>query len=160
MLPAFLTKIVPTELRLELERQMIPYSMLPIVNAVLNGTSALLLLAGFYRIRRGDRDGHRAFMLAAVATSSLFLASYLVYHAHAGSIRFQRQGWIRPVYFLVLISHTLLAAAVVPLAVVTLMRALRGRFDLHRRVARWTLPVWLYVSITGVVVYVMLYQMK
>jgi uncharacterized membrane protein YozB (DUF420 family) len=139
---------------------MIPYPLLPTVNALLNGTSALLLLAGFHRIRRGDRNGHRGFMLAAVAASSLFLASYLVYHAHAGSVRFGGQGWVRPVYFLILISHTLLAVAVLPLVFVTVLRALRGRFDSHRRIARWTFPIWLYVSVTGVVVYVMLYHLQ
>jgi len=97
-------------------------------------------------------------MVAAVATSSLFLITYLYYHAHVGSVRFPGQGWVRPVYFALLISHTLLAAAVVPLVLVTLTAALRGQIERHRRVARWTYPIWLYVSVTGVVVYLMLYQ--
>ncbi len=139
---------------------MIPYSALPTVNALLNGTSACLLLAGYIRIRRGDRTGHRAFMLAAVLASSLFLASYIVYHAHAGSVHFLGQGWIRPVYFSILITHTLLAATVLPLVLVTVWRALKQRFDRHRRIARWTFPIWLYVSVTGVVVYVMLYHIQ
>src|SRR5262245_42819678 len=101
---------------------------------------------------------HRACMIAAVVTSSLFLICYLYYHAHVGSVRFPGQGWVRPVYFSILISHTILAAVVVPLVIVTLMRGLRGRFDRHRAIARWTFPIWLYVSITGVVIYVMLYQ--
>ena len=96
-------------------------------------------------------------MLAAVICSTLFLTSYLIYHYHVGSVRFQGQGWIRPVYFTILLTHTILAAAVVPLALITLTRALRERFDAHRRIARWTLPIWLYVSVTGVVVYWMLY---
>ncbi len=139
---------------------MIPYSALPTVNALLNGTSACLLLAGYIRIRRGDRTGHRAFMPAAVLASSLFLTSYLVYHAHAGSVHFLGQGWIRPVYFSILITHTLLAATVLPLVLVTVWRALKQRFDRHRRIARWTFPIWLYVSVTGVVVYMMLYHIQ
>ena len=102
---------------------------------------------------------HRAFMIAALVTSSLFLVSYLYYHAHVGSVRFQGQGWSRPVYFTILISHTILAAVVVPMVIITLSRALRERFDRHRAIARWTYPVWMYVSITGVVVYVMLYHL-
>src|SRR5512136_597158 len=123
---------------------MISYSDLPTLNATLNGTSALLLLAGYYRIRQRDRSGHRAFMIAALVTSALFLASYLSYHAHAGSIRFQGQGWVRPVYFAILISHTLLAALVPPLVIIALRHALKVEFDRHRRIARWTFPVWLY----------------
>jgi len=102
---------------------------------------------------------HRAFMIAALVTSSLFLVSYLYYHAHVGSVRFQGQGWSRPLYFTILISHTILAAVVVPMVIITLSRALRERFDRHRAIARWTYPVWMYVSITGVVVYVMLYHL-
>lgn len=134
-------------------------SLLPALNAALNGTSAALLLLGYVSIRRGAKDKHRLFMTAACVTSTLFLVSYLYYHAHHGSTRFQGTGWIRPVYFSILISHTILAAAVVPLVLVTLVRALRGSFDRHAKVARWTLPVWLYVSITGVVIYGMLYRM-
>jgi uncharacterized membrane protein YozB (DUF420 family) len=109
-------------------------------------------------IKRGRMAAHRTLMLTAVATSSLFLASYLYYHAHVGSVPFQGQGWSRPVYFTILISHTILAAAIVPLVIITLIRALRESFDRHRAIARWTYPLWLYVSITGVVIYFMLYQ--
>jgi uncharacterized membrane protein YozB (DUF420 family) len=133
---------------------------LPAVNATLNALSALLLMAGFLLIRRRKIRAHRAVMLAAVVSSTLFLTSYLVYHAHVGSVHFPGHGAARIVYFSVLVSHTLLAAAVPVLAAITLVRALRGRFDRHKRIARWTLPIWLYVSVTGVVVYVMLYQMR
>lgn len=131
---------------------------LPLVNAVLNGIAATLLVAGFGFVRNGKIRFHKACMGTAVAVSALFLVSYLTYHYQVGSIRFTAQGWPRPVYFTVLITHTVLAAAVVPLVLVTLWRALRGRFDRHARIARWTLPVWLYVSVTGVVVYLMLYR--
>jgi uncharacterized membrane protein YozB (DUF420 family) len=130
---------------------------LPALNAILNGASALMLIAGWFCIRRRAIAAHRACMLAAVAISALFLASYLVYHARVGSVRFQGAGTIRGLYFAILISHTLLAAVIVPLVAVTLIRALRGRFDRHAAIARWTLPIWIYVSITGVVIYVMLY---
>jgi uncharacterized membrane protein YozB (DUF420 family) len=130
---------------------------LPALNAVLNGTSALLLVAGYVCIRRRAIAAHRACMLAAVGTSVLFLASYLVYHAQVGSVRFQGTGIVRSVYFAVLLSHTVLAAAIVPLVAITLNRALRGRFDRHAAIARRTLPIWIYVSITGVVIYLMLY---
>jgi uncharacterized membrane protein YozB (DUF420 family) len=116
-------------------------------------------MAGYWCIRRKLVRAHSFFMLAALGTSSLFLVSYLTYHFHAGSIRFQGEGWIRAVYFTILISHTILAASVVPLALVTLLQALRTRFDRHRRIARWTLPIWFYVSVTGVVIYFMLYHM-
>jgi len=109
-------------------------------------------------IKRGRMGAHRAFMIAAVVTSSLFLASYLYYHYHVGSVRFQGQGWSRPVYYTILTSHTILAATIVPLVIVTLSRALRERFDRHRAIARWTYPLWMYVSMTGVVIYFMLYQ--
>jgi uncharacterized membrane protein YozB (DUF420 family) len=133
---------------------------LPGVNAALNATTALLLTTGYVLIRRGRRRAHRAVMLSAFAVSVLFLASYLWYHAHAGVTRFPGRGWIRPVYFAILISHTVLAAAIVPLVLVTLARGLRADFPRHARLARWTLPVWLYVSVTGVVVYVMLYRLS
>ncbi len=136
---------------------MIPYAELPTVNAALNGTSALLLLAGYSRIRRRDRTGHRAFMIAALVTSILFLLSYLTFHAHAGSVRYQRQGWSRTLYLSILASHSLLAAVIVPMVIITLHRALKGKFDRHRQVARWTFPIWLYVSVTGVIVYLMLF---
>lgn len=135
------------------------YSYLPTVNALLNTSSAVLIVAGIWFIRRGRRRTHKRLMLSAVVTSSLFLASYLTYHAHAGTVRFQGQGWPRAVYLTILISHSLLAAVVVPLVLVTVTRALRGRFERHRAVARWTYPVWLYVSVTGVVIYVMLYHL-
>jgi uncharacterized membrane protein YozB (DUF420 family) len=132
---------------------------LPALNALLNATSAMLLVLGWQLIRRGHREAHRRAMLAAVSCSAVFLVSYLTYHAQVGSVRFQGQGVIRIVYFTILISHTILAAAVVPLVLVTLVRALQARFDRHRRLARITFPVWCYVSVTGVIVYWMLYQL-
>ena len=136
---------------------MISVSQLPSLNAALNSLSAVFLFAGFRFIKSGNRQAHRACMLTAFACSILFLISYLVYHYQVGSVGFKGQGWIRPVYFTILITHTILAAAVPPLALITLVRALRERFDAHRRIARWALPIWLYVSVTGVVVYLMLY---
>lgn len=136
-------------------------SLFPALNATLNGASAILITTGRALIRSNRREKvrlHRACMIAAVATSSLFLTSYLYYHAHVGSVRFPGQGWVRPVYFALLVSHTLLAATVVPLVLLSLTAALRGRFERHRRIARWTYPIWLYVSVTGVVVYIMLYR--
>lgn len=138
---------------------MIEVSQLPAVNATLNAVAATLLAAGYACIRRGRIDLHRRCMVAAFATSALFLASYLVYHAQAGSRPFTGEGPIRVVYFTVLISHIILAAAVLPLAVVTLRRGLRRDDARHAALARWTLPVWLYVSVTGVVVYWMLYRL-
>lgn len=132
---------------------------LPGLNALLNATSALLLVVGWSLIRRRRIVAHRRVMLAAVAVSIAFLVSYLVYHFQVGSVRFQGRGAVRALYFTILVSHTLLAAAVPPLVLVTLVRALRERFDRHRAIARWTLPIWLYVSITGVVVYWMLYRL-
>lgn len=134
-------------------------SDLPALNASLNATSAILLTTGYVFIRRGHVRRHRAMMIAAFAVSTLFLISYTVYHAHAGSKPFPGHGGIRVVYFAILITHVVLAAAIVPLALVTLVRGLRARFDAHVRIARWTLPIWLYVSVTGVLVYLMLYQM-
>ena len=135
------------------------YAIFPAVNATLNGSSAVLLLIGRWFIGRGRISIHRAFMIAALVTSSAFLVSYLYYHAHVRSVHFQGQGWSRPVYFSILISHTILAAVVVPMVIMTLSRALRERFDRHRAIARWTFPVWMYVSVTGVIVYVMLYHL-
>jgi len=132
---------------------------LPALNALLNTTSAVLLAAGYRLIRQGRREAHRMAMTAALAASALFLASYLVYHAQAGSVKFTKTGWVRPVYFTILISHTLLAACVAPMALVTVWRAWKGRFERHRRLARITLPLWLYVSVTGVIVYLMLYHL-
>jgi|SRR5215203_2663969 len=134
-------------------------SSLPLVNALLNGSATILLLCGYTAIRRGKIRIHRAFMLAAFATSVLFLISYLIYHAHVGSRPFGGHGAIRTVYFTILISHIVLAAVIPALAGITLSQALRNRFDRHVRIARWTLPLWLYVSVTGIVVYLMLYQM-
>jgi uncharacterized membrane protein YozB (DUF420 family) len=136
---------------------MIQLTDLPTVNATLNAIAAVLLFTGWLLIRRRRIGAHRACMIAATVVSTLFLVSYLVYHAQVGSVRFQGTGAIRPVYFTILISHTILAAAVPVLAVITLTLALRRRFPKHRAIARWTLPIWLYVSVTGVVVYAMLY---
>ncbi len=124
----------------------------------MNGISTVLLLVGHSFIKRGRMAAHRAFMIAAVVSSTIFLCSYLYFHYHVGSVHFQGRGWSRPVYFTILISHVILAAAIVPLVIITLIRALRERFDKHRAIARWTYPLWLYVSITGVIVYVMLYH--
>ena len=132
---------------------------LPAVNATLNATAAVLLVWGYILIRRRSIAAHRRVMLAAFATSSVFLCCYLIYHYNVGSVRFPRTGMVRTVYLSILATHTALAATVPPLAIITLSRGLRERFDRHRRIARWTLPVWLYVSVTGVVVYWMLYRM-
>ncbi len=134
-------------------------SDLPALNAGLNALSGSLLGVGYAMIRRGRVRAHKAFMLAAVGVSTLFLASYVVYHYHAGSTRFPGTGWVRTLYLLILVTHAVLAAAVVPLAAVTLVRAWREDFGAHRRIARWTLPIWFYVSVTGVIIYVMLYQL-
>jgi uncharacterized membrane protein YozB (DUF420 family) len=133
-------------------------SDLPTVNALLNGTAAVLLAIGWTCIRRGRIDAHRRCMLAAFTASCLFLVSYVVYHAQAGSRPFTGQGLARSVYFAILVTHVLLAAAILPLALVTLRRALGGDYARHRRIARWTFPVWMYVSVTGVVIYLMLYH--
>lgn len=132
-------------------------SDLPALNATLNATAAALLLIGWACIRRRRVAAHRAAMLAACAVSALFLVSYVVYHAHAGSKPYGGTGLLRGIYFAVLIPHIVLAAAIVPLVAVTLVRALQEKFDRHARVARWTLPLWLYVSATGVIIYLMLY---
>ena len=134
-------------------------SIFPAINATLNGSSAVLLVTAHHMIKRGKMAAHRALMLTAVATSTLFLISYIYYHLHVGHVLFQGHGWSRPVYFSILISHTILAAAIVPLVIITLLRALRERFDRHRAIARWTYPIWLYVSVTGVVIYFMLYHL-
>ena len=137
---------------------MISIGDLPTLNAVLNGTSAVLLAFGYCFIRRKKVDLHKACMVSAFVTSTLFLVSYLIYHYHAGSKPFPGEGWTRPLYFAILISHVILATVSLPLAIVTLARGLRGRFEKHRSIARWALPIWLYVSVTGVVVYLMLYR--
>ncbi len=128
------------------------------LNASLNGTSAVLLGCGYWAIRNGKIAVHKRFMVAAFAVSTVFLVSYLVYHYRVGHVAFQGQGWVRPVYFVLLISHTILAIVIVPLILVTLRRAWMERFDKHRIIARWTFPLWMYVSVTGVIVYVLLYQ--
>jgi len=138
---------------------MISIQDLPAVNATLNATAAVLLVWGYILIRRKSIAAHRRVMIAAFATSSVFLCCYLIYHFNVGSVRFPRTGTERTVYLSILATHTALAAAVPPLAIITLTRGLRERFDRHRKIARWTLPVWLYVSVTGVVVYWMLYRM-
>ncbi|HUM06070.1 MAG TPA: DUF420 domain-containing protein [Terriglobales bacterium] len=137
---------------------MADYSIFPVINAALNGCSAALLVLGRMLIARKRIAAHRAVMLTALGTSTLFLISYLYYHAHVGSVHFRGTGWSRPVYFTILTSHTILAAVIVPMVLITLSRALRQRFDRHRAIARWTFPLWLYVSVTGVVIYLMLYQ--
>jgi putative membrane protein len=133
---------------------------LPTLNAVLNALSTVLLSVGYLLIRRQKIAAHRAVMIAALVSSALFLTSYLVYHAQVGSVRFPGQGGVRTLYLSILLTHTVLAAAVPVLALITLSRALRRRFPAHRRIARWTLPIWLYVSVTGIVVYWMLYRMR
>ena len=131
------------------------------LNACLNGLSGVLLACGYAAIRAGKKNVHKVFMLSAVGVSSLFLISYLTYHIRVGkAVLFQGQGWIRPAYFSLLTSHTILAAAIVPLITVTLRRAWLKRFDKHRLIARWTLPLWFYVSVTGVIIYFMVYQIK
>jgi uncharacterized membrane protein YozB (DUF420 family) len=137
---------------------MISVSDLPAVNATLNAASALLIATGYYCIRRGDRRTHQRVMLAAFFVSTLFLISYLTYHFQVGSVRFRGTGALRVAYLSVLLTHTVLAAVIVPLVLITLSRALNGRFDQHRQIARWTLPLWFYVSVTGVVIYWMLYR--
>lgn len=134
-------------------------SFLPTLNAMLNGTSAVLITSAYASIRRKNVATHKRLMLVAVGISVLFLISYLVYHYSAGTTRFAGEGWIRPVYFTILTTHTILAAAIVPLVIITLVRALRKKFEKHRRIARWTFPIWLYVSVTGVIIYLMLYHL-
>ncbi len=138
---------------------MISIATLPHLNASLNATSALLLATGYLLIRRRKITAHTVCMGIAFLTSVAFLISYLTLRYYAGMTAFPGQGWIRPVYFTILISHTILAVAIVPLALVTLTRGLRGRIERHVRIARWTLPLWFYVSVTGVVVYWMLYRL-
>ena len=132
---------------------------LPALNATLNACSTVLLITGYVFIRRGNRRTHKACMIAALVVSALFLTSYVIYHAQVGSVPFTRTGWVRTVYFAVLIPHVILAAAIVPPILITASRGLSAKYDKHRRIARWTLPLWLYVSVTGVIVYVMLYRL-
>jgi len=133
-----------------------PYAAL---NATLNGTSAILLAAGYGAIRAGKREAHKRFMISAFVVSCTFLIFYLIYHYRVGHVAFQGQGFIRPVYFVLLTSHTILAIVIVPMILITLRRAWTERFDKHRAIAKWTLPLWFYVSVTGVIVYVMVYQL-
>ena len=135
------------------------FTIFPTINACLNGLTAVLLLTGYYFILHKKRALHKKIMLSAFSTSIIFLISYLYYHAHVGSVPFRGTGFIRPIYFTILISHTILAVVIVPMAIVTLVRGLSSRFDKHRKLARVTLPLWLYVSVTGVVVYAMLYHL-
>jgi len=139
---------------------MTDYSIFPKINATLNGCSAALLVTGRLLIARGNRAAHRTVMLTAFATSSLFLVSYLYYHwpGHGGIVYFHGTGWARTLYFTILTSHTILAIIIVPMVLITMSRGLRGQFDRHRAIARWTFPIWLYVSVTGVIVYLMLFQ--
>lgn len=140
------------------------FADLPAVNASLNGLSAILLSAGYYFIRSKDRNAHRNCMIAAFCSSLLFLVCYITYHSyiawhlHRGPTSFKGPAWFRPVYLAILLSHTLLAGLIVPLALITLNRALKQRFALHKKIARWTLPLWMYVSLTGVLIYLLLYQ--
>lgn len=136
-------------------------STLPTLNAFLNSASAALLATGYVYIRRGNRIAHRNCMIGAFLTSTVFLASYLTYHFSKtlGPTKFQGEGFVRPLYFVILITHTILAVVIVPMVFITLSRALKQRFDRHGRIARWTLPLWMYVSVTGVVVYLMLYRL-
>jgi putative membrane protein len=136
-------------------------SQLPALNAILNSVSAILLITGYFFIRQKNIKAHKTSMISAFITSTLFLTSYLIYHfsKELGPTRFLGEGIIRPVYFFILITHTILAIIIVPMVFVTFSRALKKRFDLHRKISRWTLPIWLYVSVTGVIVYLMLYQL-
>ena len=138
---------------------MIPLAGLPTLNAALNGVTAVLLVTGYVMVRTGRVALHKACMLTAFGVSVVFMVSYLYYHAHAGVKHFAGQGWIRPVYFAILLTHTVLAAAIVPLAAATVYLGLWARHPTHQRLARWTLPLWLYVSVTGVVVYFLLYRL-
>lgn len=128
------------------------------LNASLNGTSAILLACGYAAIRNGKKKVHKTLMISAFAVSTAFLISYVIYHIRVGHVVFQGQGWIRPVYFALLLSHTILAVVIVPMILITLRRAWLEEFDRHRIIARWTLPLWLYVSVTGVIVYILVYQ--
>jgi len=130
----------------------------PAINASLNATSSVFLVTGYVMIRTKRIAQHRACMLAAMATSALFLTCYVIYHAQVGSVRFPRYGFVRSLYFTILLTHVVLAVTVLPLAIVTAARGLRGDYARHRKIARWTFPIWLYVSVTGVLVYVLLYQ--
>jgi uncharacterized membrane protein YozB (DUF420 family) len=133
-------------------------SDLPAVNASLNAMSAMLLAVGFVLIRRGRQAAHRNFMVAAIVCSVLFLTCYVIYHLHAGRTVFKDPAWFRPIYLTLLLTHTTLAVVIIPMIIITASRAARRRFDLHKKIARWTWPIWMYVSVTGVVIYFLLYQ--
>lgn len=135
------------------------FADLPALNASLNATSFVLLITGWFLIKSGRREAHKRCMIAALAVSAMFLTSYVIYHLNVGSVPFQKTGWIRTLYFAVLIPHVILAVVIVPMVLITVSRALSSRFDKHKAIARITLPLWLYVSVTGVIVYLMLYQM-
>lgn len=147
-----------TEERSGAAGRLIEVSALPSINACFNTLSATLIAAGWWQIRQGRTRAHAACMIAALASSALFLAGYLYYHAHAGTTRFTAQGWVRPLYFTILLTHTVLAVVIVPLIAATVVQAARRKWESHRRWARWTLPLWLYVSVTGVFVYFFLYH--
>ena len=134
------------------------FSDLPAVNACLNGLSAVFLTAGFVFIHQKNQEAHRRCMTMAVILSALFLTCYVIYHAKAGRTVFRDPEWFRPIYLTLLLTHTVLAVAIVPLIIITFTRALRERFDAHRKIARWTWPLWMYVSVTGVIIYLLLYQ--
>ncbi len=134
-------------------------SDLPALNALLNATAAVLLFAGYRQIRRGQRQNHKRLMLSALGVSALFLTSYLIYHAQVGSVPYPRHDWTRPVYFAILIPHVILAGGMVPFVLFAVGYALKGRFDRHRRIVRWLWPVWMFVSVSGVAVYWMLYRL-
>ena len=134
-------------------------SDLPVVNACLNGLSAVFLTAGYVFIRRKNQAAHRNCMVSAFVTSTLFLVCYLTYHYHAGRTVFKDPAWFRPIYLVLLLTHTVLAVVIVPMILITLNRALKQRFDLHKKIARWTWPLWMYVSVTGVVIYILLYHL-
>lgn len=134
------------------------FSDLPAINAFLNSLSALFLMLGYIFIRRKNQSAHSKCMVTACCTSLLFLTSYVIYHAHAGRTIFKEPAWFRPIYLTILFTHTVLAVTIVPMVIVTLARALRSRFDLHKKIARWTWPIWMYVSVTGVLIYFLLYQ--
>jgi uncharacterized membrane protein YozB (DUF420 family) len=138
---------------------MIPLESLPTVDAFLNATCTILLVTGYVMIRNKRIAAHRACMLSALGCSVLFLIGYLTYHFQVGTTRYEGEGILRPIYFTILLTHTVLAVAIVPMVLITLTRALKEKFDKHKAIARWTLPIWIYVSVTGVVVYLMLYQM-
>ena len=132
---------------------------LPTLNACLNIITFFLLLLGFYFIKQKNIKAHKTCMIGAILIAALFLTSYVTYHSQVGSVKFTKQGWIRPVYFTILISHTMLAMTIIPLALITVYRGLKNQLDKHKKIARWTLPIWLYISVTGVIIYLMLYHL-